>query len=159
MDPKLQPHVVPREGPAIWFLGTLTFVKATSETTNGAFALIEQLIPAGFASPYHVHHAEDEAFYVLEGEVTFVCDGQRWKTGAGAYVFGPREIPHGFRIEGTTPARILVLAAPAGFESFVMEMSEPATGLTLPPMEPPDMGKLMTLAAKYHIDILGSLPE
>lgn len=145
--------------PPIWFLGALTLVKATGETTTGAFALIEQLIPAGFASPYHVHHLEDEAFYILEGQVAFVRDGGWFHAGPGGYVYGPREIPHGFKVEGSTPAKILLLTAPAGFERFVIEMSEPATGLILPPPAPPDMAKLMVLAAKYKIDILGPLPE
>ena len=84
------------------------------------------MIPPGWASPYHVHHLEDEAFYILEGEVAFVCDGKWIKAGPGAYVFGPREIPHGFKIESAVPARMLVLCAPSGFEHFVLEMSEPA---------------------------------
>jgi len=109
-------------------------MRSTGESTNGAFGLIEHLlIPPGFASPYHIHHLEDEAFYVLEGEVAFVCDGKWFKAGPGAYVFGPREIPHGFKIEGTAPVRMLILCAPAGFEHFILEMSEPATDLTLLP--------------------------
>ena len=159
MHPKLQPYVSTSEESAFWFLGTLTLLKSTGESTNGAFGLIEQLIPAGFASPYHIHHLEDEAFYVLEGEVMFVRDGKWLKAGPGAYVFGPREIPHGFKIESTTPARILLLCAPAGFEHFVIEMSEPATELRLPHPAQPDMTKMMALAAKYKIDILGPLPE
>jgi uncharacterized protein (TIGR02246 family) len=159
MFPKRQAYVNMEKESAVWFLGALTRVMSTGENTNGAFGLIEQLIPAGFASPYHIHHLEDEAFYVLEGGVTFVCDGEWFKAGPGAYVYGPREIPHGFRIEGSTPARILLLCAPAGFERFVIEMSDPATERTLPPPAPPDMAKLMALAAKYNIDILGPLPE
>jgi len=143
----------------VWFLGTLAIVKATAESTRGAFGLIDSVIPAGFESPYHVHHAEDESFYVTEGEVTFICDGRKLKVGPGAYVFGPREIPHGFRIEGTAPARMLFLTTPAGFERFILEMSEPATDLALPQPTPPDMEKLTTLAAKYKIDILGPLPS
>src|SRR5260370_42670050 len=159
MHPMRQTYVNTREESAVWFLGALTLVKSTGESTNGAFGLIEQLIPAGFASPYHIHHLEDEAFYVLEGEVAFVCDGKWLKAGPGAYVFGPREVPHGFKIESTTPARILLLCAPAGFEHFVIEMSEPATELRLPAPAQPDMTKMMALAAKYKIDILGPLPE
>jgi quercetin dioxygenase-like cupin family protein len=156
--PREQSHLPAGEVSAIWFLGTLTSVKATGESTNGAFGLIEQLIPAGFASPYHVHHAEDEAFYVLEGELTFISEGRKSKAGPSAYIFGPREIPHGFRVEGNAPARVLVLTVPAGFERFVVEMGEPANEPVLPPPAPPDMAKLMALAAKYRIDILGPLP-
>ena len=143
----------------MWFLGTLAIIKATAESTRGAFGLIDSVIPTGFESPYHVHHAEDESFYVTEGEVTFICDGRKLKVGPGAYVFGPREIPHGFRIEGTAPARMLFLTTPAGFERFILEMSEPATDLALPQPTPPDMEKLTALAAKYKIDILGPLPS
>ena len=160
MPHEIQPHALAKdEGRAVWFLSTLAIVKATAESTRGAFGLIDSVIPAGFESPYHVHHAEDESFYVTEGEVTFICDGRKLKVGPGAYVFGPREIPHGFRIEGTVPARMLFLTTPAGFERFILEMSEPATDLALPQPTPPDMEKLTTLAEKYKIDILGPFPS
>src|SRR5437667_10307616 len=84
MHPTRQLDVHTRKEPAFWFLGALTLVKSTGESTNGAFGLIEQLIPAGFASPYHIHHLEDEAFYVLEGEVMFVRDGKWLKARSPA---------------------------------------------------------------------------
>jgi hypothetical protein len=86
--------------------------------------------------------------------MAFVCDGKWMKGGPGTYVFGPREIPHGFKVVGSIPARMLLLCAPAGFESFVLELSVPFNDFT-----PPDMAKLMAVAAKYKIDILGQLPE
>jgi mannose-6-phosphate isomerase-like protein (cupin superfamily) len=147
------------EGQPLWFLGSLTLVKATGGQTHGAFGLVEQLLPPGFSSPWHLHHREDEAFYVVEGEMTFICGNDRVKAGPGAYVYGPRGVPHGFRVEGSSPARLLLLNAPAGFEQFVVEMSEPASGFVLPVASPPDMGKLIALAAKYQIDILGPLPD
>jgi quercetin dioxygenase-like cupin family protein len=155
ITPSLQPYVNTREDTAFRFLGLPTLMRSTSETTNGAFGLMEHWsMPPGFASPYHVHHLEDEAFYVLEGEIAFVCDGKWIKGGPGAYVFGPREIPHGFKVIGTTPARMLLMCAPAGFERFILELSEDLTS----PAAPPDMAKLVALAAKYKIDILGPLP-
>src|SRR5690348_2695653 len=138
------------------FLGVPTVMRSTSETTNGAFALIEHLgAPVGFASPYHTHHREDESFYILDGEVAFVCGGKWLKAGPGAFVYGPRQVPHGFKVIGHSPARMLILCAPAGFERFVLEQT---TSITEPP-SPPDMGKVMMLAAKYGIDIHGPLPE
>jgi quercetin dioxygenase-like cupin family protein len=149
----LQPHINTREEPPFHFLGLPTLVRATGQTTNGAFGLVEHLMmPPGFASPYHTHHLEDEAFYVLEGDMAFVCDGKWTAVGPGGYVFGPRNIPHGFKVLGESPARMLLLCAPGGFEQFVVEMSEPAPA-------PPDMAKLVALAAKYKIDIHGPLPE
>jgi quercetin dioxygenase-like cupin family protein len=154
--PSLQPYVNTREDSAFRFLGLPTLMRSTSETTNGAFGLMEHWsMPPGFASPYHVHHLEDEAFYVLEGEMAFVCDGKWIKGGPGTYIFGPREIPHGFKVIGATPARMLLMCSPAGFERFVLEMGQDLTS----PAAPHDMPKLIVLAAKYKIDILGPLPD
>ncbi len=105
---------------------------AEATQTGGAFALIEQVCPPGFANPLHMHHAEDEAFYVLEGELTVFIGDQKLQAGPGTYLFGPRDIPHGFRVEGTSPCRLLLLATPAGFEQFVVEMGKPVQELTFP---------------------------
>jgi len=137
------------------FLGVPTIMQATGETTNGGFGLIESYeMPVGFGTPYHTHHREDEAFYVVEGEFAVVLDG-KWKTArAGDYIFGPREVPHGFQVVAG-PARLLLLCSPAGFEHFVLDQATEITD----PVGPPDMEKLMRLATQYGIDILGPLPE
>lgn len=148
----------PEEARAVWFLDTLTLVQATRERTGGAFGFCEQWAPAGSTTPYHLHRNEDESFYVLEGEVTFVTEDRRIQGRPGSFVFLPRDVPHGLRV-GASPARYLVLTTPGGFEGFVMEMGEPAPRRALPPAAPPDMAKLTALAAKYGIEILGPLPE
>ena len=141
---------------AFRFLGVPSLVRATAETTNGAFGLIEHWeMPAGFATPYHTHHREDESFYVLEGEMAFICGGTWLKGGPGTFVYGPREIPHGFKVIGDAPVRMLLMCTPGGFERFVLAQTTPLAG----PPSPPDMARLMTLAAEYGIDILGPLPE
>lgn len=148
----LQPHVSTTAEPPVYFLGLPTRVIETAQATNGAFGIIENTMPPGFASPYHTHHLEDEAFYVLEGQVAVLCGNEWTLAGPGTYLFGPREIPHGFRVVGDAPARMLLLCAPAGFAQFVVDLSEKTP-------VPPDMAKLMAVAAKYHVDILGPLPE
>ena len=145
------------KGQAIWFLNTLTFVKATGKQTGGAYGLIEEICPVGSGSPYHMHHNEDETFYIVEGEVIFISGDRVIKATGGSFVFLPRNIPHGFRVDA--PTRLLLMNNPGGFEQFVVEGGEPAKELVLPPFGPPDMEKLMTLAAKYNVDILGPLPE
>lgn len=139
---------------ASWFLGCRTWERASALQTGGAFGMIEQVIEPGFTSPYHVHHSEDEAFYVIEGDVRFVSEGVSHVAGGGGFAFLPREIPHGFRVEGDSPARVLLLTTPGGFEGFVAELSEPAA-----PAGPPDMTRLMETATRYGVDILGPLPE
>ena len=137
-----------------WFLGTRVWLRATTAQTGGALGLIEQVVPPGFGSPYHVHHNEDEAFYVLEGEIRFFSGERSWVVGPGGFAFLPRDVPHGFRTEGDAPSRSLLLVTPAGFERFVTELSEPA-----PPAGPPDLGRLAQVAATYGLEIFGPLPE
>ena len=148
-------------GPALTFLGTPTWLRATAAQTGGALGLIEEVLPPGFESPYHVHRVEDESFYVLEGEMTFVHgapgEEESLRAGPGAFVFLPRGIPHGFRAEGPTPARVLVLVTPGGFEGFVATLSRPAAAP--PPSGPPDPGPLVALAAQYQVEIQGPLPR
>jgi quercetin dioxygenase-like cupin family protein len=142
------------ESDARWFLGCRVWPRATSEQTNGALGVIDQIVPPGLGSPYHVHHREDESFYVLEGEIRFFCGAQSWVLGAGGFAFLPRGIPHGFRTEGDTPSRSLLIATPGGFEAFVAEI-----GTVEPPAGPPDMAALIAAASRHGVDILGPLPE
>ena len=104
MPTQQEPYALAHDdGQALWFLGNvLTRVKATGEQTGGAYGLIDQVIPAGFASPWHVHHAEDETFYVLEGTITFLCGETRVVGGPGTFVYGPRGVPHGSLIDYLT---------------------------------------------------------
>ena len=114
------------EGTAVWFLNTLAIVKARSSQTGGAFGLIEQLAPVGSGSPYHVHRAEDESFYIMEGELEFFSEGRRFVRGPGAYVFLPRDIPHGFRVVGTSTSRFLILILREGSRDSSTDMGESA---------------------------------
>ena len=158
MDANLQILARDRDqGRAYWFLDGLSIIKFSGEETGGTFALIEDRLPAGRATPYHLHHNEDETFYLLEGEATFISGSNKIKATAGTTIFLPRNIAHGFRTD--TPARMLILTTPAGFDRFVVEAGEPAGALELPKPQEPDFHKLTVLAAKYGIDILGPLPE
>lgn len=148
------------DGPAYWFLNSLNVVMATSESTGGAFSLVHHTAPPGHATPYHLHHVEDEAFFVLDGEFTFISDGKKTVLGPGGYIFLPRKIPHGIRCTGSAPSTMLILAMPGtGFVGMMTEMAKPAEQRALPAPATPDMDKLMTLCAKYEIDVLGPLPD
>jgi len=151
-----QPYLKTRNDVDFQFFGSPTVLHATGEATDGRFCLMEHVtMPPGMASPYHTHHNEDEAFYVLDGHVRFVCDGKWLNAGPGTWVFGPREIPHGFKVVGSRPARMLLMCAPAGLEKFVLELCIPVDAVPAPP----EMTKLMAAAARFNIDIVGPLPE
>lgn len=144
------------EGEALWFLGSLVTIKASGEDTGGRMAVVEHLSPRGSGSPLHVHRNEDESFYVLEGELTLWVDGQTIVAQAGSFVYGPRDVPHTF-IVSSDEARFLLIAEPAGFDSFVRAVGEPAEQLVIPPpaTEPPDIAALSAIAAQYGIEVLG----
>ena len=144
------------EGEALWFLGVLATIKASTQTTEGRVAVIEHRAPQGAGSPLHVHRNEDEWFYVTEGALTFWVGGRVIDAPAGSFVYGPRGVPHTFTV--TSPeARFLLVAEPAGFEGFMRALAEPAQALTLPPAtsRPPDPERMMAIAADYGIEILG----
>jgi quercetin dioxygenase-like cupin family protein len=146
----------PRDGEALWAFGALGTLKATAETTAGRVFVIEQLAPRGAGSPLHVHHREDEWFYIIDGELTFWVGGNIINAPAGSFVYGPRDIPHTF-VVASEEARFLLVTEPADFGAFLRAASQPATQLQIPPppTEPPDIAALTALAAEYDIEILG----
>jgi quercetin dioxygenase-like cupin family protein len=146
----------PAEGEALWFLGSLVTIKSSQNSTGGAVAVLEHRSPRGAGSPLHVHHHEDEWFYVLEGELTFWVGGEVIDAPAGSFVYGPRGIPHTF-VVSSDEARFLLVTEPAGFEAFVRTIGEPAAALEIPPAatEPPDVEALTRVAAGFGLDIVG----
>src|SRR3712207_6349167 len=119
------------EGAARWWGGGLATIKATAKETGGLYSIVEVLEPRGARAPLHVHRNEDEAFYVLEGEMTFHVGEETYKAAPGTFVFGPKDAPHTYTVD-SGPARLLFLLSPAGFEGFIEAVSEPARSRTLP---------------------------
>jgi quercetin dioxygenase-like cupin family protein len=148
------------DGPAYWFLNSLDVVLATRESTGGAFSLVYHTAPPGHATPYHLHHIEDEAFFVLDGEFTFICEGKKTVLGPGGYIFLPRNLAHGIRCTGAAPSTMLIMAMPGtGFVGMMIEMAKPAEQRVLPKPTAPNIEKLTMLCARYKIDVLGPLPD
>src|SRR3989442_14105942 len=106
------------EGEALWSLCVLATINASRETTEGRVAVIEHLAPQGAGSPLHVHHNEDEWFYVIEGELTFWVGGQLTDAPAGSFVYGPRDIPHTLLVS-SAPAPSPLVTEPARFDSVM----------------------------------------
>jgi quercetin dioxygenase-like cupin family protein len=97
--PALEPLAVrQREGEACWWFGSLAQIKATAADTGGLMSIVEVTEPPGIEAPLHVHHRDDEGFWILEGDVTFEVGGTTIEASAGDYVFGPRDIPHRFTV-------------------------------------------------------------
>ena len=119
------------DAPAYWQVDILWLILATGETTSGMYSLIEELCPKDSGPPPHTH-TQLETFYILEGEITFLVNGEIFKGVAGSYIAVSPGAVHSFRVDSET-ARILNSYVPAGFERTVIELGEPAQARTLPP--------------------------
>jgi quercetin dioxygenase-like cupin family protein len=146
----------PGEGEAFWFNGGLGVFKATGDQTDGGFTVIELLMPKGFASPLHIHRAEDEFFVVLSGEVRLQHGDAVVEAVAGSLVYSPRDIAHAFRVD-SEEARIMLFFGPAGVEGFFREGGKPAGSLGLPPPDEQflDPAALTEIAGRYHQEFIG----
>jgi quercetin dioxygenase-like cupin family protein len=144
------------EGEARWWLGALAVIKATAADTGGRISIVEVTEPSGAEAPLHVHHREDEGFWVLDGDVTFEVGGTTFEATAGDFVFGPRDIPHRYKV-GDAGCRMLFLLTPGGFEGAITELSTLARTRTLPPasVQPPDMDGIQDRVAAYGCELLG----
>jgi quercetin dioxygenase-like cupin family protein len=148
--------------PAYWFLNALHVLLAHNVSEDGAYSLIHLAAPPGLETPYHLHHAEDEAFYVLEGELTAIRDGEKIVAGPGSYIFFPRGVPHGFRSTSDKDSRVLIHVIPGGKVGFVGMMLAMAIPIPdrhrLPAATPPDPKKLSAMCEQNNISVLGPLP-
>jgi quercetin dioxygenase-like cupin family protein len=131
-------------------MGGLATLKLTGRETDGQFSVTELLVPPGYVVPTHVHEREDELFQVLEGELTVTVGDETFVAPSGAFVFGPRGVPHQIAAGADAPARYLVLYTPAGFEGFIEASSVTAAARELPP-PPPTPPTEEDLAAVAHL--------
>jgi quercetin dioxygenase-like cupin family protein len=147
------------KGPALWHLGSLVTFKATGEETGGAMWVQEASGARGFASPVHRHSREDEAIYVLDGELSVYVDSQVFAGGPGSFLWAPRGLAHAFCVESEV-ARFLVWSTPAGFDQFFFATGRPARARTLPPPAdgPPDVAALAAALARHGVEMLGPPP-
>jgi len=144
------------QGRTIWVVGDRYTIKTGGKDTGGAFALIEALVPPGGGPPPHRHEREDEAFYLLEGELAFHVDGRDIVTSTGAWITLAKGSLHHFKNLGTTPAKMLILVTPAGLEDFFLEVGTmPREGDSEPIVPTPeDIERLIRIAPSYGLQIL-----
>lgn len=145
----------PKEGRTIAVVGDVYRFLATGDETNGKYAMWEAIVLPGGGPPPHIHNREEEALYILEGEITFTVNDEKIVAMAGTFANMPVGTPHSFKNESDQPAKMLTSVAPAGLEKMFMEVGVPlADGATtaLPPTKQ-EIEKLLTVAPKYGIEI------
>ena len=150
----------PGEGRAVWAAGDRYTIKTSSQASGGAFAVMEALVPPQSGPPPHRHSREDEAFYVLDGELEFHVDGRRIVAGTGAWITLAKGSLHHFKNIGQSPALLLILVVPGGLDAFFVEVGREGNPLspdTAVTVEPRDIEKMVAIAPKYGIEIV--LPQ
>ena len=147
---RARPYVVdPAGGDRTEFLGHTFMFKAGAADTAGAFSVIEIVQRRGGEPPLHVHHREDEAFYLLQGEMTFHVGDERLAASAGSFVFLPRDVPHSFTVDGDGEARVLQLCSPPGLEEFFRAWGD----------RPLDVEAMAQALAPYEAELVGPPPR
>ena len=146
------------EGEQMWFAGGGVFTwKVTAAETGGEFFLIEDKMVRGKRTPLHLHPNQDEALYVLEGELLVDVEGEQSRVGPGGIFFAPRGVAHAFMVVSQT-ARVLGLMTPGAGESFYRDAGEPLDATT-DASRPPDWARLREVAERSDtITLLGPPP-
>jgi quercetin dioxygenase-like cupin family protein len=128
-----------QEAMAFWLVDILWVVLATDNQTGGKYSVVEQWMPEGSGPPPHVRAFEDEAFFVMEGEMTLEVGGETLVAGPRSLANLPRNTVHSFKVT-KGPAHVLNDSTPAGFEQTTMGCARPAESRTLPSpcLDPPD---------------------
>jgi uncharacterized cupin superfamily protein len=131
-------------------LGEPGLVKLAGTDTDNTVAVVHITAPKLSGPPMHRHSREDEWFYVLDGELVWEVDGQRYSGGAGASAFTPRGTAHTFQNFRDEDAHLLVMVTPAGLDQFFVDLTAMNKGLSQP-----DFARVGQLMQSYGLELLG----
>jgi quercetin dioxygenase-like cupin family protein len=145
--------LTPKED-AFWWQGSLYQIKARAESTGGALGLVEGSFYRGFGPPLHVHRREDEAFYVIDGEIRFREGDDDFVGGPGSWVWGRRGVPHTFKVESER-ARALILVTPGGFERMFEVGGVPLSESAEPPVQEYDPEAAVAISKQFGFEVIG----
>lgn len=138
--------VQPGDGPSGGLApGVGVIFKFDGRDTGGALSIVEHPFAVGALVPPHTHHLEDEFSIVLEGEIGFRSEDQEVVLGAGGYIIKPRGEVHAMWNAGATPARMIEVISPAGFENFFHEF------VAMTAVGAPEPEAIAELAGRYQL--------
>jgi len=136
-----------------YFDVALGSILLSGEDTGGAYCLLDLRVAPGKGVPRHTHTREDEAYFVLSGELEATVGDEVFTLRAGETLMAPRNIPHQLRNSGSVANHYLIMFSPSGFEEFLKATSVPAPDDAAAPTEPPPVAvcNVFELAADYGI--------
>lgn len=136
--------------------GEQTIIKVSGAETGDAYAVRENMVPAGFAAiPFHIHHGAEEAFYILEGTMTVSTPEQTLEARPGSFVLVPRGTVHTLANPGATPLRWLTFISPGWVSAWIEEESDllEETGT-----DEPDAARREAIYEKYGLELVAPPP-
>jgi len=144
-------------GAATWAMGALFERLVGTGDTAGELAASLVTQPPGAGSPLHVHTREAEAWYLLEGTMTYVAGAETFHLGAGDFIYLPRNVPHAFRVTGASPVRFLGLTLPGMVMDLYDEVGVPAGERRLPDggVSAADVARWIEVGARYGLRVVG----
>ena len=150
--------------PATWAMGSLFEQLLSSEDSGGRLGMALVTQPPGTATPLHHHTREAEAFFLLDGSMTYRAGDETFHLSAGDFIWLPSGLPHAFRLTGTTPVRFLGLTAPGDLMALYDEVGIPAAERRIPGVDGLSMSEEISrwneVAPRYGLQVVGPpLPE
>ena len=154
----------PGTGRGTWAMASLFEHLLEAPESGGRLGVAVVTQPPGVATPLHKHSNEAEAFFVLEGRLSYRAADEQFEMYAGCFIYLPQDVPHAFRIRGDQPARILALTTPGGLLHLYDEVGIPATEMRLPGPDglSPDVEipKWVEVGPRYGLEVVGPpIPE
>jgi mannose-6-phosphate isomerase-like protein (cupin superfamily) len=144
-------------GVAAWSMGSLYERLVSAAETGGQLGMSIVTQPPGMSSPLHVHTREAEAWFILEGTLTYLAGTEVHELGSGDFIYLPSNVPHAFRTTGSKPVRFLGLTVPGQLLDLYDEVGTPALERRLPDggVSAGDIARWNELAPKYGLRIVG----
>ena len=147
----VQPH-----GPDAPLIPGLTASTRLTSAETGSISIVEHVFSPGALVPPHTHTLEDEISYVVMGDIGFRSNGKEVTLAAGGYIVKPRGELHSMWNAGSTPARMIAIISPAGFEKYFVELAEAVAAVGGLP-DPSTMG---AIAGRYGLSFdLAEVPD
>lgn len=141
------------DAPTVSVVGDVYALLARAEDTGGSLTVVHAIVPPGGGPPPHTHLHDDEAFFLIEGELDLTLGDESHRIGPGAFAFVPRGSLHAFKNATTAPVRMLFFTTPGGVDRVFTEAGAPlAPGAREPaPVNDEAIEKLLRACAANSI--------
>lgn len=146
-------------GPMTWAMGSLFEHLVSADQSDGRLGLALVTQPPGIATPLHRHTREAEAFYLLDGTMTYRAGDEQYELRTGSFIYLPQGVPHAFRVTGATPVRMLAVTAPGRLLDLYDEVGMPAAERRLPGEDGVPMAEEIhrwnEVGPRYGLEVVG----